>query len=204
MLEYHGITNLGVLLRDGVIQPLPKRPWIEKGEESDISDFLTLPDMSKWTIGNLESDEQDKLKWHVIKNGYKKILICDRVILINISIDTLHEHGLVYGEKIINISSALPHSKLRLMMNGSEKLDPDEFNIPEIDEVIKNNSNKSELKKWLYIYSWCQKLPNMFSQPRSTYSFNGYGENLGYFNCPPAYSSIDIGWRPVLEFHEKI
>ena len=49
--------------------------------------------MANYTFGNTPSAEANKLQWVKIKDGDKTLLICDRVILVNVSWDDLNGQG---------------------------------------------------------------------------------------------------------------
>ena len=56
--------------------------------------------MANYTFGNTPSAEANKLQWVKIKDGDKTLLICDRVILVNVSWDDLNGQGYVTGKTV--------------------------------------------------------------------------------------------------------
>ena len=72
--------------------------------------------MANYTFGNTPSDDANKLQWVKIKDGDKTLLICDRVILVNVSWDDLNGQGYVTGKTVI-IDGA--KYKCRLLSCGS-------------------------------------------------------------------------------------
>ena len=178
--------------------------------------------MANYTFGNTPSDDANKLQWVKIKDGDKTLLICDRVILVNVSWDDLNGQGYVTG-KTVTIDGA--KYKCRLLTGGSNYRNGDPYaggsptnnewdRFITREEVVSGlpapvssdldtnqnstdfNSTHNKFWNWFYVYSWCQE----------TYSGNAsYRAFRGYFsarNCSWDASSnrnASCGFRPVLE-----
>lgn len=229
MATYLGVVELGTLLRNGVEQPRPTRPWridtTPPGASAygDIPDFNGLADMSKWVIGATSATAANRLKWSKFQDGTKTLLICDRVILANVSWDDLNGQNLVTG-KAVTIDGAT--YKLRLLTGGSKHRSGtdsysggsptanewDQFIVNEIATAGAPSPVASDLDgsadatdyssvhnlawHWYYMYSWC----------RDTYTGDSaYRALRGYYSARfwHYFTSSDrnpiIGWRPVLE-----
>ena len=86
------VRKFGTFYLNGVKQKLPV----------DLEDF---EDMPKYIEGNIEirnTDRNDeyKLSWVEVMEDDKKLLICDRNILKDVSWNELNNQGLVYGKVI--------------------------------------------------------------------------------------------------------
>ncbi|MFR7744049.1 MAG: hypothetical protein ACLU3I_12730 [Acutalibacteraceae bacterium] len=73
-------------------------------------------DISNYSFGNTPSDDAKKLQWVKIKDGDKTLLICDRVILVNVTWNDLNSAGWIFGKEV-NIDSA--KYKLRSLTGGT-------------------------------------------------------------------------------------
>ena len=178
--------------------------------------------MANYTFGNTPSAEANKLQWVKIKDGDKTLLICDRVILVNVSWDDLNGQGYVTG-KTVTIDGA--KYKCRLLTGGSNYRNGDSYaggsptnnewdrfitreevisGLPApVSSDLDSNTNSTDLNSthnqfwnWFNVYSWCQE----------TYSGNASGRALRgclsarYYNWDPSsYRYAFYGFRPVLE-----
>lgn len=181
--------------------------------------------MSKWKIGNTPGNEAQKLQWHKVQEGNKTLFICDRVILVNVSWDTLNAAGYVTG-KTITIDGQ-PY--LCRLLKGADRQRngstgsgssyeggflPNEWDsyitneqgiagIPspvatDLDTTVNATDRDSVHNKfwnWVGVYSWCQE----------TAAYNSYRVLRGYISARywSSISSSNVygfyGWRPVLE-----
>ena len=139
--------------------------------------------MANYTFGNTPSADANKLQWVKIKDGDKTLLICDRVILVNVSWDDLNGQGYVTG-KTVTIDGA--KYKCRLLTGGSNYRNGDAYaggtptnnewdRFITREEVISGlpapvssdldsstnatdlNSAHNKFWNWYYVYSWCQE-----------------------------------------------
>lgn len=230
MANYLGAVELGTLRKDGVEQPRPTKPWWINGEPysgagyGNIANFTSLTDMSKWVIGNTSSTPANRLKWHKIQDGDKTLLICDRVILVNVSWNDLNGQGLITG-KTITIDGQ--QYKCRVLTGGAERREggsgtsylggklpnewdhyiTNELNIPglpvpsatDLDSNLNaadKDSSHNQFWNWMGAYSWCQE----------TYLHDGARRaDRGFFSARFWSYSVAlircdyVGWRPVLE-----
>lgn len=178
--------------------------------------------MANYTFGNTPSDDANKLQWVKIKDGDKTLLICDRVILVNVSWDDLNGQGYVTG-KTVTIDGA--KYKCRLLTGGSNYRNGDPYaggsptnnewdRFITREEVISGlpapvssdldtnqnstdfNSAHNKFWNWFYVYSWCQET---YSGNASTRAFRGYN-SARYYNWDTSSDrSATFGFRPVLE-----
>lgn len=72
--------------------------------------------ISNYSFGNTPSDDAKKLQWVKIKDGDKTLLICDRVILVNVAWNDLNSAGWIFGKEV-TIDGA--KYKLRSLTGGS-------------------------------------------------------------------------------------
>lgn len=179
--------------------------------------------ISNYSFGNTPSDDAKKLQWVKIKDGDKTLLICDRVILVNVTWYDLNSAGWIFGKEV-TIDGA--KYKLRSLTGGSNYRNTsdayaggtptnnewDRFITREevitglpapVSSDLDSNLNSTDfssthnaLWNWAGVYTWCQE----------TYSLNTSGRaNRGYYsarfwdNDYATYSYSCVGFRPVLE-----
>ena len=226
MAQYLGTVKLGGFYNNGAILKRPTKPWQINTTPPGASGNGDIPSMSgsmaNYTFGDTPSAEANKLQWVKIKDGDKTLLICDRVILVNVSWDDLNAQGYVTG-KTVTIDGA--KYKCRLLTGGSNRRNGDYYaggtptnnewdRFITREEVISGlpaplssdldtNQNSTDLNSahnkfwnWFYIYSWCQET---YAENASRRAHRGYG-SARYWNCNSSgYRNADIGFRPVLE-----
>lgn len=178
--------------------------------------------MANYTFGNTPSDDANKLQWVKIKDGDKTLLICDRVILVNVSWDDLNGQGYVTG-KTVTIDGA--KYKCRLLTGGSNYRNGDPYaggsptnnewdRFITREEVVSGlpapvssdldtnqnstdfNSTHNKFWNWFYVYSWCQET---YSGNASSRAFRGYSSARNYYWNSSSYRYAYFGFRPVLE-----
>ena len=178
--------------------------------------------MANYTFGNTPSDDANKLQWVKIKDGDKTLLICDRVILVNVSWDDLNGQGYVTG-KTVTIDGA--KYKCRLLTGGSNYRNGDYYaggsptnnewdRFITREEVISGlpapvssdldtnqnstdfNSAHNKFWNWFYVYSWCQET---YSGNASLRAIRGYHSARYYTWSTSSYRNAFYGFRPVLE-----
>lgn len=139
--------------------------------------------MANYTFGDTPSADANKLQWVKIKDGDKTLLICDRVILVNVSWDDLNGQGYVTG-KTVTIDGA--KYKCRLLTGGSNRRNGDSYaggtptnnewdrfitreevisGLPApVSSDLDSSTNSTDLNSahnkfwnWFYVYSWCQE-----------------------------------------------
>ncbi|MEF2965649.1 hypothetical protein V3851_07390 [Paenibacillus sp. M1] len=226
--EFLGVVELGGLYKDGDIQRRPEKPWRIKYEPvsgigvGDIPDFTTLPDMTKWLIGDTPERSSRRLRWNKIKTGEKTLLISDRVILARVSWDDLNSQGWVTG-RTITIDGQ--QYICRLLTGGSNFRD-DDFSaggspannewdrfitreeaatglpIPTASELDTDQFSTNQLGahnqvwNWFGMYSWVQEA---YVENASYRAVRGY-YSARYWNVYPSSNRYGyVGWRPALE-----
>ena len=178
--------------------------------------------MANYTFGNTPSAEANKLQWVKIKDGDKTLLICDRVILVNVSWDDLNGQGYVTG-KTVTIDGA--KYKCRLLTGGSNYRNGDSYaggsptnnewdrfitreevisGLPapvssDLDSNINStdlNSTHNQFWNWFNVYSWCQEAYSGNASPRA---IRGYDSARVYLWATSSNRFANYGFRPVLE-----
>ncbi len=226
MAQYLGTVKLGGFYNNGAILKRPTRPWCIDSTPPGASAYGDIPSMSgsmaNYTFGNTPSDDANKLQWVKIKDGDKTLLICDRVILVNVSWDDLNGQGYVTG-KTVTIDGA--KYKCRLLTGGSNYRNGDSYaggsptnnewdRFITREEVISGlpapvssdldtnqnstdfNSAHNKFWNWFYVYSWCQET---YSGNASNRAIRGY-DSARYCDWSTSSTRDAIyGFRPVLE-----
>lgn len=178
--------------------------------------------MANYTFGNTPSADANKLQWVKIKDGDKTLLICDRVILVNVSWDDLNGQGYVTG-KTVTIDGA--KYKCRLLTGGSNYRNGDAYaggtptnnewdRFITREEVISGlpapvssdldsstnatdlNSAHNKFWNWYYVYSWCQET---YAEGASGRAYRGYNSARNWDWSDSSRRSANLGFRPVLE-----
>lgn len=229
LAEYLGTVELGALYKNGTAQNRPVKPWRISSEPvsgigvGDIPDFNSLTDMTKWTLGDTPSDTAKKLKWIKIKDGDKTLLVCDRVILANVSWDDLNGQGYITG-KTITIDGQ--QYKARLLSGGnnyrsgsdaysggqptSNEWDrfvtreesisglpvPTSSDLDSTRDMTDKNSTHNQFWNWLGMYSWCQET---YTGNTSSRAIRGYSSARFWIYGSSSDRLGSFGWRPALE-----
>ena len=178
--------------------------------------------MANYTFGDTPSADANKLQWVKIKDGDKTLLICDRVILVNVSWDDLNGQGYVTG-KTVTIDGA--KYKCRLLTGGSNRRNGDSYaggtptnnewdrfitreevisGLPApVSSDLDSSTNSTDLNSahnkfwnWFYVYSWCQET---YAEGASFRARRGYysARNWSWYVSSNRYANL--GFRPVLE-----
>lgn len=226
MAQYLGTVKLGGFYNNGAILKRPTKPWQINTTPPGASGNGDIPSMSgsmaNYTFGDTPSAEANKLQWVKIKDGDKTLLICDRVILVNVSWDDLNAQGYVTG-KTVTIDGA--KYKCRLLTGGSNRRNGDYYaggtptnnewdRFITREEVISGlpaplssdldtNQNSTDLNSahnkfwnWFYIYSWCQET---YAENASLRAHRGYDSARLWGYGSSGGRNTNIGFRPVLE-----
>ena len=226
MAQYLGTVKLGGFYNNGAILKRPTKPWQINTTPPGASGNGDIPSMSgsmaNYTFGDTPSAEANKLQWVKIKDGDKTLLICDRVILVNVSWDDLNAQGYVTG-KTVTIDGA--KYKCRLLTGGSNRRNGnyyaggtptnnewDRFITREevvsglpapLSSDLDTNQNSTDLNSahnkfwnWFYIYSWCQET---YAENASNRARRGYASARTWYWSVSSYRSANLGFRPVLE-----
>lgn len=206
MYKYIKTRQFASLIKDDKVLHIPK-------SVKEIYSFEELPDMSKWKIGNTQNDET-KLTWHELKDDKKVILICDRVLVKNISIQDLGDY--VNGKRITIDGEDFI---CRLIYSGTEYDDrysgtknKDEWDyiiggnqqivgLPAIyGETIKYNCEKSDyISTHNLFWNWSEIGTLSANTKEGYYTVRGLESPDFIFEKNSNYRGLDAGWRPVLE-----
>ena len=154
--------------------------------------------ISNYSFGNTPSDDAKKLQWVKIKDGDKTLLICDRVILVNVTWNDLNSAGWIFGKEV-TIDGA--KYKLRSLTGGSNYRNTsdayaggtptnnewDRFITREevitglpapVSSDLDSNLNSTDfssthnaLWNWAGVYTWCQET---YSSKASYRAYRGY------------------------------
>ena len=222
---------LGSLRRSGQPVPRPQRPWLvdlsvlkpfDFVPAGDIAEFEPLPDFKEWSISDTPDQQAHALKWVEVEDAGRRLLVCDRVILVRISWDDLNAAGYVGGREI-SIDGE-PYW-CRLLSGGTRYKqaedafaggDPDN----EWDRIIGNpkpvegrlhpparskdapldraalDHPHNKLWNWFGSVSWTREPYALDENARVCRGFHSAG--FFYLNTR-SHRHEDIGWRPVLE-----
>lgn len=161
-------------------------------------------DISNYRFGNTPSDDAKKLQWVKIKDGDKTLLICDRVILVNVTWNDLNSAGWIFGKEV-NIDSA--KYKLRSLTGGTGPRSTNDWysggtptnnewdrfvtreevitGLPapvssDLDSSLNStdlSSAHNQLWNWMGVYTWCQET---YSSNTSYRAIRGYPSARGW------------------------
>ena len=179
--------------------------------------------ISNYSFGNTPSDDAKKLQWVKIKDGDKTLLICDRVILVNVTWNDLNSAGWIFGKEV-TIDGA--KYKLRSLTGGSNYRNTsdayaggtptnnewDRFITREevitglpapVSSDLDSNLNSTDfssthnaLWNWAGVYTWCQETYSSNTSLRALRGFSS-ARYWGYDSATISFSFV--GFRPVLE-----
>ena len=179
--------------------------------------------ISNYSFGNTPSDDAKKLQWVKIKDGDKTLLICDRVILVNVTWNDLNSAGWIFGKEV-TIDGA--KYKLRSLTGGSNYRNTsdayaggtptnnewDRFITREevitglpapVSSDLDSNLNSTDfssthnaLWNWAGVYTWCQET---YSSNTSYRAYRGYYSARYWSYNYATFSYSFVGFRPVLE-----
>jgi hypothetical protein len=236
LASFRGVVELGGLYREGRALPRPSKPWLidvsvlvpyPGFEVGNTADYCEYPEMVKWTIGDTPVEKTDRLKWIVIGDGEKTLLICDRVILARVSWNDLDQRELVRG-KTIAIDERL--FLCRILTGGSHyrnkgdgygggapknnewdrfvALEDQVEGLPtpeasDLDSKLDRMDRESAHNRfwnWMAMNSWTQE-PNL--EKHTARCCRGYRSAKFFYVNTFDHRHEDIGWRPVLELGTK-
>src|SRR5471030_220735 len=118
--------------------------YLDDKKQKKPVDFLGFEDIPEYMgqkieIRDTDKNDKNKLSWIEINNNDKKLLICDRNILKQISWDELNEQGLIFGKVVlIDCKKYI----LRLLTGDDENKD---YTLNEWDRYIVNIENIIDL-----------------------------------------------------------
>ena len=226
MAQYLGTVKLGGFYNNGAALARPTKPWRNDSEPYSGAGMGNIPSMSggisNYSFGNTPSDDAKKLQWVKIKDGDKTLLICDRVILVNVTWNDLNSVGWIFGKEV-TIDGA--KYKCRSLTGGSNYRGSDTYaggtptnnewdrfvtreevitGLPApVSSDLDSNLNSTDLSSahnqlwnWMGVYTWCQETSSSNTSRRA---IRGYYSARHWYSSYAAYSSPGVGFRPVLE-----
>ena len=113
------VIKLGTLYMGSTKIPRPTRPWGNNYEPytgAGLGNVQNYSSGATLEIRNTDVDDAYKMQWIEVNDGGKKYLICDRVMLVNISWDDLIVQNLIFGK---NVTIDGQQYKLRVLTGGS-------------------------------------------------------------------------------------
>lgn len=221
------LVKLGTLYMGSTKIPRPTKPWQNSAEPysgAGVGNIQNYSVGATLEIRDTEAADADKMQWIEVNDGGKKYLICDRVMLVNISWDDLNAQNLIFGK---NVAIDGQQYRLRVLTGGTEKREggtgssygggklPNEWdnwivneaNLPglpipsstDLDSTLNStdlNSPHNQKWNWMGVYSWCQDT-YLHNTAYRAYRGNNSARNWNYNPAPSRYDTV--GWRPVLE-----
>ena len=203
--------------------PRPTNPWRNDYEPYPGAGVGNIQNYSAGATLEIRNTETNyEMQWIEVNDGGKKYLVCDRVMLVNISWDDLNAQGLIFG-KTVTIDGQ--QYKLRVLTGGSNYRNNDYYNggtpttnewdrwivneaglsgLPtpsssDLDSTLNStdkNSAHNQKWNWMGVYSWVQET---YTGDGAIRAFFGYN-SARFWNWGIASGrGTDIGWRPVLE-----
>ena len=226
MAQYLGTVKLGGFYNNGAALARPTKPWRNDTEPYSGAGRGNIPsmsgDISNYSFGNTPSDDAKKLQWVKIKDGDKTLLICDRVILVNVTWNDLNSAGWIFGKEV-NIDSA--KYKLRSLTGGTGPRSTNDWysggtpannewdrfvtreevitGLPapvssDLDSSLNStdlSSAHNQLWNWMGVYTWCQET---YSSNTSYRAVRGYNSARNWNNNNATNSNPNLGFRPAL------
>ena len=227
-----GKIELGSLNHGGRPLARPVRPWLidlsmlspYPGLEcGDIADFSLAPDWSRWRLGDTPRNAAHRLRWIVIESAGRRLLICDRVILVRVSWRDLDQAGFVRGAPVqidgreYNCRLMTGGQDFRVADDGYSRGKPDQnewdrfvvgeeqiSGLPQptsddLDRVLNEGDRTSphnQFWNWMGAVSWTA---TPFARRETARCCRGYASAGFFYLNTFDHRHEDIGWRPVLE-----
>ena len=232
MAAYKGTVELGGLYQDGRAIPRPDQPWLIDTSvlqpydglmPGNIADFSGNPDWSAWVLGDTPIQELARLRWHVLEDEARTLLICDRVILVKVSWNDLNQVGFVNGAAVQidgrrwNCRLLTGGSQPRQGSDGHSRGAPEgnEWDCYVVNEagikglpmpslsdtdqilsVVDKASAHNQFWNWMGVNTWVREHHTIRDTARCC---RGYAAASFFYTNTFDHRHEDIGWRPVLE-----
>lgn len=201
------IRKFGTLYLDDEKQKLP----------NDLIDFQDIPIYKgqKIEIRDTDKNDENKLSWVEINDNNKKLLICDRNILKEISWENLNEQNLAFGKVVVIEGKKY---LLRLLSGYSENNEWDKYilnfsnieGIPkctdydiaddvELDSEEKLNGDNNNLWNW---YNFSSLTQSEYSKNQKLCIIRGFYSTMYSDQLDKNLKDETAGYRPVLELIE--
>lgn len=203
--------------------PRPTKPWRNDSKPYTGAGVGNIQDYSVGATLEIRNTETNyEMQWIEVNDGGKKYLICDRVMLVNISWDDLNAQGLIFGK---NVTIDGQQYKLRVLTGGSNDRSINGYSggTPTTNEwdrwivneaglsglptptasdldTIRNsddlNSPHNQKWNWYYVFSWVQ---DTYTKNSDSRALRGYSSARAWSWSYKGSYSAHLGWRPVLE-----
>lgn len=217
------VIKLGTLYMGDTRIPRPTKPWRNDSKPYTGAGVGNIQDYSVGATLEIRNTETNyEMQWIEVNDGGKKYLICDRVMLVNISWDDLNAQGLIFGK---NVTIDGQPYKLRVLTGGSNYRSINGYSggTPTTNEwdrwivneaglsglptptasdldTIRNsddlNSPHNQKWNWYYVFSWVQ---DTYTKNSDSRAFRGYSSARAWSWSYKGSYSAHLGWRPVLE-----
>ena len=228
---FTGYRTLGSLWhREDLLRPA-SRPWITdlsvlcpvKGlQPGNLPEFGSDPEWGAWAIGDTPSDAKLALSWLEFRDGPRRMLVADRMLMSRVSWADLDEAGFVSG-RVVRIDGR--GFRVRLLTGGRSARDdpmtgarePNEW-----DRLLSGESvgaprpeaadhdaplSRAHMRSahnaawnWFAAVSWTQEPCLNRADGRVC---RGYHGPLFFYTNTVDHRHEDIGWRPVLEADDE-
>jgi hypothetical protein len=228
---FTGHRKLGSLWHRDLLLGPTTRPWItdlsvlrpfEGLSPGDLPEFETDPDWSAWRIGDTPEDSESAIGWLEFRDGPRRMLVADRMLMSRISWADLDEAGYVSGRAVSIDGRGFC---ARLLTGGRSACDdpmtgarePNEWDTlmsgeipgtpqPEAgDHAVPlseshRRSTHNAIWNWFAAVSWTQEPCLERGDGRIC---RGYHGPLFFYTNTVDHRHEDIGWRPVLEADDE-
>lgn len=136
-----------------------------------------------------------ELQWIELKksNG-KKILVCDRCLVVSISWDNINSAGLITGKEVTIDGKKYKLRSLTGSTGASGTYGAGCDN--EWDNLLDAVGESNDITHWQNMYTWCQET---YHNNASSRSMRGYNPARLYNYNASSYTYTSVGWRPALE-----
>lgn len=229
-----GILAIGKKLRNNKIQKLLENEkystgnirkfgtlYLDNERQRQPVDFLEFKDISTYVgqkieIRDTDKNDKNKLSWIEINENDKRLLVCDRNVLKEVSWNDLNEQNLIFGKVVIIDGEKYI---LRLLTGYSEKKDQksnewDRY-IVNVDNIIGlpvyiddceiDNGTQQDNKDSNNLWHWCNF--SSFTQSECSKSqklciIRGFYSTKYSNQSDKDLKYETVGYRPVLELIE--
>ena len=176
------VISLGTLKVNGTLYAMPSNP-VNGGDCVNYNG----------TAISIENTVSGKaLRWIYAEIDGKKLLICDRCLVVNCTWNNLNSAGLIMGK---NITIDGQPYKVRSLTGGVNANDKNNewSKIIELNQLGIGNSNS--IWHWQNMYTWCQET---YSENSVYRALRGYSSAANWNNNNATNNNTNIGWRPAL------
>ncbi len=176
-------VRLGTLKVNGTVYAQPSNP---KDGGNCVSSNTTSIEIADTIAGK-------ELTFIYVEDNGKKLLICDRCLVVNVKWDTLNSAGLIFGKEITIDGKKYKVRSMTGGVNGNDKNN-------EWSRIIENNQygigNGNDVWHWQNMYTWCQET---YSNNSAYRLVRGYSSAAAWGSTGHDGDSSYLGFRPVLE-----